>query len=435
MTERSEPAAEEKKGLRTRDCSVCGRNFKGRSRKCEKCSRKSSLCTICGKATNSRTAKKCSDCKPKVCQICGSDLPAMGKSKYCGSSCAERGKSRTPKSCLVCGNSTDSRDQSICIDCRTKKCKKCNEVFTPQSSKIIYCSVKCRNLDNSTIHRGNKYPNTIGIDMNIIAGGVEMRWCKGHNKYHLSSSFPKDKYICKQWRSAEGKKSYAASSESENFMQGRRDRRLFLAHGLTPAGVLEILEEQNFSCLVCGTNDSGTRPWNIDHDHNCCPPGKSCQKCRRGILCFKCNSGLGCLKDSIPVLKEAIQVITNFRFNIFPSRKLAPRKRAKHSLVIQKDFATSYHLKYAYSVDLEELLALVGNPIECLICKNKSPGSMSWNVDHDHKCCPGNKSCGKCIRGILCHLCNKGIGLLGDDPLLLSSAVLYLERFQNVAKT
>lgn len=27
-------------------------------------------------------------------------------------------------------------------------------------------------------------------------------------------------------------------------------------------------------------------------------------------------------------------------------------------------------------------------------------------VDHDHACCPGNYSCGRCIRGLLCHGCN-----------------------------
>jgi hypothetical protein len=27
-------------------------------------------------------------------------------------------------------------------------------------------------------------------------------------------------------------------------------------------------------------------------------------------------------------------------------------------------------------------------------------------VDHDHNCCPGQRSWRKCIRGILCHVCN-----------------------------
>lgn len=38
------------------------------------------------------------------------------------------------------------------------------------------------------------------------------------------------------------------------------------------------------------------------------------------------------------------------------------------------------------------------------------------NVDHDHSCCRGKRSCGSCIRGLACHPCNTGIGAFGDDP-------------------
>jgi hypothetical protein len=31
-------------------------------------------------------------------------------------------------------------------------------------------------------------------------------------------------------------------------------------------------------------------------------------------------------------------------------------------------------------------------------------------IDHDHTCCPGERSCGKCIRGVLCMQCNTNIG-------------------------
>jgi hypothetical protein len=33
----------------------------------------------------------------------------------------------------------------------------------------------------------------------------------------------------------------------------------------------------------------------------------------------------------------------------------------------------------------------------------------SLSVDHDHDCCSGSKSCGKCIRGILCQSHNSAV--------------------------
>jgi hypothetical protein len=50
-------------------------------------------------------------------------------------------------------------------------------------------------------------------------------------------------------------------------------------------------------------------------------------------------------------------------------------------------------------------------------------------VDHDHACCPGKKSCGKCIRGLLCTGCNNGLGCFKDDPVRLRKALAYIEKY------
>jgi hypothetical protein len=67
---------------------------------------------------------------------------------------------------------------------------------------------------------------------------------------------------------------------------------------------------------------------------------------------------------------------------------------------------------------------LAGQGGMCPICDKDI--SKSYFVDHDHACCPGRKSCGKCVRSLLCSLCNTGIGYLQDDAALLMKAAEYL---------
>jgi hypothetical protein len=66
----------------------------------------------------------------------------------------------------------------------------------------------------------------------------------------------------------------------------------------------------------------------------------------------------------------------------------------------------------------------------CAICKNPpDENKRQYSVDHDHNCCPGAKSCGKCVRGILCHRCNIGLGMLQEDVEIINSMLLYMKNF------
>ena len=87
-------------------------------------------------------------------------------------------------------------------------------------------------------------------------------------------------------------------------------------------------------------------------------------------------------------------------------------------------------LMFRYGMTTEEfdhLLAEQGGT--CAICSRKPT-----HVDHDHACCPpptkkGQRTCGKCTRGLLCDAHNKMLGNAGDSVTVLRDAIVYLESF------
>lgn len=64
----------------------------------------------------------------------------------------------------------------------------------------------------------------------------------------------------------------------------------------------------------------------------------------------------------------------------------------------------------------------------CAICGHTETGGKGWVVDHDRSCCPGDKSCPKCRRGIVCQWCNSVLGYAFDRVQILRGAIEYLER-------
>ena len=65
----------------------------------------------------------------------------------------------------------------------------------------------------------------------------------------------------------------------------------------------------------------------------------------------------------------------------------------------------------------------------CKICKKDNKGKRLC-IDHDHSCCSGRYSCGKCIRGLLCNQCNRFIGEVNEDIDRLKSMVKYITTYQ-----
>lgn len=91
--------------------------------------------------------------------------------------------------------------------------------------------------------------------------------------------------------------------------------------------------------------------------------------------------------------------------------------------------ARDQRLKNYYGMTEDEFLEkLLEQGRRCAICRVREPGGRGdWHVDHDHSCCEGVKSCGRCVRGLLCARCNVGLGYFEDSTERMEVAIQYLK--------
>ncbi len=82
-----------------------------------------------------------------------------------------------------------------------------------------------------------------------------------------------------------------------------------------------------------------------------------------------------------------------------------------------------YTTAQRYTLDAKMLARMLAEP--CEMC-----GSTDRpQIDHDHSCCSGMTSCGKCVRGTLCPVCSK---LLARVERLIASSKPGMDSFRYV---
>lgn len=120
-----------------------------------------------------------------------------------------------------------------------------------------------------------------------------------------------------------------------------------------------------------------------------------------------------------------------------PGKRLCAKcieyRRSSHRRKLSEDPDTVkrnyryYSLKYRFGVDEEKYkLLLAQQNGRCAVCGTSDPGTHTrragklqyFQVDHDHAT--------GLIRGLLCRLCNIGLGVFKDDPQRLMAAIRYL---------
>lgn len=83
----------------------------------------------------------------------------------------------------------------------------------------------------------------------------------------------------------------------------------------------------------------------------------------------------------------------------------------------KRKWSRASHLRTTYGLELDDYAKMFeAQGGVCAICA-QPPGDQLLQVDHDHRT-------GK-VRGLLCHKCNKALGLLGEQ---VEAALPYLEK-------
>lgn len=90
--------------------------------------------------------------------------------------------------------------------------------------------------------------------------------------------------------------------------------------------------------------------------------------------------------------------------------------------------------KYGISLDAYKEILYVDQGGFCPLCSDEAPSQndmdkgLWWPVDHNHSCCSGPKSCGKCVRGIICKACNNALPAKWDNPDWRKKALEWLDK-------
>lgn len=113
---------------------------------------------------------------------------------------------------------------------------------------------------------------------------------------------------------------------------------------------------------------------------------------------------------------------------------LATKEQKSRYYQSRADEWHEYTTKRRYGLTAQQYQKMLeGQEYRCAICRrHRDEFPKNFSVDHDHNCCPVNrrndKTCGMCVRGLLCVNCNQGLGSFRDEEKLLLAAIKYLNK-------
>lgn len=206
-----------------------------------------------------------------------------------------------------------------------------------------------------------------------------------------------------------------------------------------------------------------------NHRRKPCPVGCTCKRhgphpCKLGCTCSrhlktrkKCDAGCTCGRHRVQRCDPGCTCSRHRpawnRYTEEQRAKALDRKRAKNAAYMlqrrlvdperarregreqYKRNGRKHNLRWKFGISPGQLAAIRSRQNGCCYLCEESLEQRNVHIDHDRSCCPGDRSCGLCIRGVACQLCNQGIGQFGDDPARMRRVADNLERANAKVRT
>lgn len=193
-----------------------------------------------------------------------------------------------------------------------KQCEECGQSFTAKRIDARFCSGDCHRKSYEREHRDQirKVKREWQQANREKAREIQRRYQERHGE--------RDAALKRQRReedAADPVKAALKREKSRQYYLANRERLLAQkkrdiaesykssrrsTHGVDWDVLFSSLwDAQDGKCYLCGgqLDQESPKAIHLDHDHACCPLGRTCERCRRGLACSDCNNVLGRVRD------------------------------------------------------------------------------------------------------------------------------------------
>ena len=111
-----------------------------------------------------------------------------------------------------------------------------------------------------------------------------------------------------------------------------------------------------------------------------------------------------------------------------------PRLRTDPEILKARKRAAAYQRRMGITEEQRDAM-FAEQGYACGMCGTSESRGRGWCTDHDHRCCPQKaRSCGGCIRGVICYGCNTALGHARDSVTVLQAGIDYLNRWEEARR-